>query len=414
MNQEIHSNNLDDILSFCVNLSRHMIVSGANLERVHLAAEIICKSYGLTDVSIYLLSNHISISAIDPEGHYSSRQASIPPSGINLERLRSLNQLSYKVAEITPTPKTLAKMLERSLVVREYPDWAVLLGRISAVFFLCLIFGGSLPEVVPIAAVITLLHYLMRIFERAGLDKIVSNSLIMWVAVSLAIAFFYSNFNNNLAVVLISVSMLMIPGIPLVNAMRNLVCGRENNGILQMIKILIETMALGLGIYVALAMFGGFDALNSTVTVPLTNPALLVVYSFFASMSFGVVFGIPPKDLWLAGLGGALSRVAIILLPTLIHMRFFYMTSAALVAATYAEVLAVKRRQPSTYFAYPSIIPLIPGDLFFYALSGLYFGDKARVETNGINCLISLAGMSMGFVLSSTVLHYARRIRLQY
>ena len=89
------------------------------------------------------------------------------------------------------------------------------------------------------------------------------------------------------------------------------------------------------------------------------------------------------------------------------------MTSAALVAATYAEVLAVKRRQPSTYFAYPSIIPLIPGDLFFYALSGLYFGDRTWVETNGINCLVSLAAMSMGFVLSSTVLHYARRIRYQ-
>ena len=76
-----------------------------------------------------------------------------------------------------------------------------------------------------------------------------------------------------------------------------------------------------------------------------------------------------------------------------------------------AEFLAVKRRQPSTYFVYPSIIPLIPGDLFFYAISGIYLGARSWVEINGINCLISLAGLSIGFVLSSAVSIHVRRIR---
>ena len=402
-------NNLDDILSFCVNLARQMIVSGANLERVHLAVEVICKAYRLHDISIYFLSSYISLGAYDSEGHYSSRQASIPPAGIHLERLRSLNQLSYKVAEITPNPKTLMQMLDRAVQVREYNTLVVLLGRICAMSCLSFMFGGSVRELFPIAAVVALLHFLMPILENSGLDRILSNALTMCIAACAALMLVYSGFSNNIAVILITISMLVIPGIPLVNAMRNLFCGREINGILQLLKIFIETMALGMGMYVAIAMFGGEALKGAEKTLALSHPVYLVILSYVASIGFGIVFMIPPKDLWLAGLGGALARLALVSLTPITDNRLLFVTLSAMAAALYAEFLAVIRKIPSTYFVYPSIIPLIPGDLFFFALAGLYLGDKAGVESNGINCLLSLAGLSIGFVLSSTVAHHIRR-----
>ena len=403
-------NNIDEVLDFCVNLSRKMIVSGANLERIHLAIGVICKAYELNDVSLYLLSTHISLSAYDSEGRYASRQASIPPAGLHLERLKSLNQLSYKVAEITPPTKLLAKMLEKSSQVRDYSNLIILAGRICAVSCLCFMFGGSFSDLIPVAFVVALIHFMMQFLERTGLDRLVINSLTMFSAASLAILFAYSGFNNNLPAVLIGVSLLMIPGIPLVNAMRNMLCGNEINGILQMLKIFVDTMALGMGIYVSIMLFGS-DALMNGVNLTSPNPSLMVILSFIASVSFGVVFCIPPKDLWLAGLGGALARVALLTLTPLMSGRLSYMTVSALIAALYAEFLAVRRRQPSTYFVYPSIIPLIPGDLFFFSLTGLYLGDISGFIDNGVNCLISLSGLSIGFVLSSTVSHYVRRIR---
>ena len=403
--------NIEELLNFCVKLSRHMIVSGANIERVQLAAAFICKAYELQDISIYILSTHILLSATDKDGHYASRQASIPPSGIHLERLRSLNQLSYKVAEITPPTKLLAKMLDKALNVKTYSNHVVLLGRIAAMSSLCFIFGGSFSELLPVAAVTALIHYLLALLEKTGLDRIVINSLTMFIASALAIMFVFSGFSSNFPVILISISMLVIPGIPLVNAMRNLLCGHEINGILQMIKIFIETMALAMGIYSAFALMGSYINIGGSGIASLSNPALLVIFSFTASLSFGVVFNVAPKDLWLSGLSGALTRIALIFLTPVLSSRLAYMTLSALLAALGAEFLAVRRREPSTYFLYPAIIPLIPGDLFFFALSGLYLGNREIVEVNGINCLLSLAGMCIGFVLSSTVAHYARRVR---
>ena len=401
---------IDYILTFCVNLSRNMIMSGANLERIHTAVNTVCRAYGLRDVGIFLLSTHMSVSAVDEEGNYSSRQISIPSSGIFLDRLRSLNQLSYKIAEITPNPRTLSQMLDRAMNVRDYPEPVILGGKICAMLCLGVIFGATAWDMIPIAVITALIHFLMSWLEHKGLDRMLVNSLTMWSAASVALAFIFSGFNGNFAVIMITVSMLVIPGIPLVNAMRNLLCGNEINGILQMLKISVETMALALGIYAAFLMFGVEGMISPALSAP-DNPAVLVALSFAASVGFGVTFRIPPKDLWLAGLGGALSRVAVIHLPGIISGRFAYMTIAASVAALYAEFLAVKRKQPSTYYIYPSIIPLIPGDLFYYAITGIYLGAREWVELNGVNCLISLAGLSMGFVLASTVVIHARRRR---
>ena len=293
--------------------------------------------------------------------------------------------------------------------VREYNALFVLLGKICAAFCLSFIFGGTVRELFPIAAVVALIHFLLPVLDKAGLDKIVVNALTMFISTSFALTFVYSGFSNNIAVILITISMLVIPGIPLVNAMRNLLCGHEINGILQMLKIFVETMALGMGMYLALAMFGHEALSNAEAPVGLTHPVILIVLSYIASIGFGIVFMISLKDLWLAGLGGALARAALVSLTPIIPSRLLFVTLSAMAAALYAEFLAVTKRIPSTYFVYPSIIPLIPGDLFFYSLVGLYLGDRAGVELNGINCLLSLSGLSIGFVLSSIVAHYIRR-----
>lgn len=99
-----------------------MIVSGANLERVELAVELICRAYGMTDVSLFMLSTHISLGVMDDEGRYVSRQVTVPPLAIHLEKLKKLNRLSYTVVSEKPSPDKLHDMLEEASVAREYSN----------------------------------------------------------------------------------------------------------------------------------------------------------------------------------------------------------------------------------------------------------------------------------------------------
>ena len=127
---------VEDILDFCTLLGSRMIASGANLERVQLAVERISRSYGLTDVSLYLLSTNISLSARDNTGYYAIRQRSIPAVKLQMNRLQSLNSLCYSIAKHTPSPKDLRGLLDDASNVDEYSDHIVLLGQICAMSLL--------------------------------------------------------------------------------------------------------------------------------------------------------------------------------------------------------------------------------------------------------------------------------------
>ncbi len=142
----------------------------------------------------------------------------------------------------------------------------------------------------------------------------------------------------------------------------------------------------------------------------MADQILLVLVSFLASVGFGTVFRIHGKDLLLAGLGGALTRIVLILLLTFIDTRVVYMIIAAFFASSYGEFWATKKRYPSTYFIYPAIVPLIPGDLFYYTIIGMIKADNEAVMQNGLNCFVALIGMGVGFVLSAWFANTVRKI----
>ena len=50
---------------------------------------------------------------------------------------------------------------------------------------------------------------------------------------------------------------MIIPGIPLVNAVRNLFCGNEMNGILQLMSVLLASLCLALGLTISYILLGG-------------------------------------------------------------------------------------------------------------------------------------------------------------
>lgn len=132
---------------------------------------------------------------------------------------------------------------------------------------------------------------------------------------------------------------------------------------------------------------------------------LILILSFGASFGFGVGFHIRGwKNLCFAGLGGLFTRAVYLLSSAFIPARFLYVMIASFAASLYGELLARKRKVPAAYFIYPSIIPLIPGDLFHYWISSLIAGNYSLARDQAVQCLIVLLGLSIGMLLSSTTI----------
>lgn len=140
----------------------------------------------------------------------------------------------------------------------------------------------------------------------------------------------------------------------------------------------------------------------------------LVVLSILASIGFAIVFQIEKKDLLLAGIGGGVTRIFYLIFMAFIPSRIVYVALAALVAALYSEIVSGVKHVPATYFMCPTMIPLIPGDLFYYMCVGIVTRNSDMFKSNGIECMLALVGLSVGFVVCSVVSNLMRIRKLAY
>lgn len=250
-------NHVEYILDFTASLGCRMLTVGANLERVNDTMYRICHSYHLDSISIYSLSSIIMISAKSSDGITGTRQVSVPREDKHLEKLNRFNQLSRKICQETPPPETLSGLLAEAENVRDYSFPARIAGYLIAMTSIGVINNGSIKDIISADLNTLLLLWLIDFFDRRHINRIVANTLCTFIAGTLAILYVNIGLGENFFIIVIVNSMLMIPGSALVNAFRNILCGNEMNGILEFIKVILETLAIVLGLIISLYLFGG-------------------------------------------------------------------------------------------------------------------------------------------------------------
>lgn len=409
---------IDYILDFCKELGKEMIACGANIERVDLSIEKIMHAYGLHDVTTANLTTRISISAKDDEKNYAHRQTDVPAQEINLEKLKKLNNLSYKVRETTPDPTTLYDLLH-GIKTNDFPWWAIMCGFMVAMAGLARIFNAGLMEILFVEINTLLIFFLNKLCSKIKLNKIITNFVSMFLASSIAILGYYSGVLQSFYVVVITNAFYLIPGIQMVNCARNLLCGNEQNGVIELLKILLEICTIVAGVAAAYAAFGGLvgevllenDLSMMANEMTFAKAAELTVLTLMASTGFSVVFNVQLKDILFAAIGGTIIRICYICFQLLLpDNRFVFTLLAAFCAALYSEILANIRKEPSTLYLYPSIIPLIPGDLLYYVGLGIIWQNPTFLGY-GKDLAFALLGISVGFVCCSSFVHYVRRFK---
>ncbi len=247
---------IDYIVDFAARLGREQLFAGANLERANDTMERVCKAYGLHEISVFSLSTIISLSATSLEGETHTRQIKVPGASIHLEKLRQLNDLAHKVCNETPNPEKLRDMLYEALLVPSYSAWIEMLGFVIAISSLCRIFGGNFAELITVTLCTVLAYWLNRWLARANLNRIITNAINMVVTTAIFFFTVWIGFAYDMMAMLTPMSLMFIPGVPLVNSMRNILCGNEMNGILEFIKVVLETLTLCLGVLIAYMLCG--------------------------------------------------------------------------------------------------------------------------------------------------------------
>lgn len=250
--------NLEYLVDFALKFGEQMLISGANLERVNDSIYRICDSYGCRDAHFFSLNCYLTLSLQDEAGSRVTSQRCVR-SGMDthLENLSKLNQLSRQICAEQPAPQELEGLLKEALDTETYSPVVRCCGFLLAFASLTLIFGGSIKDLI-VVLLNTVLMYLAGIYlKKPGVNRMVFNIFSTLMAGTVAILMSKIGMVDDIYIVMIANSMMLIPGIQMVNAFRNLLCGNEINGVLEVLKATLETIAIVGGFVLSIYLFGG-------------------------------------------------------------------------------------------------------------------------------------------------------------
>lgn len=246
----------EQILSLALDLAKSMVQCGAEINRVEETVRHVCCAYGLSRTEVFSIISMVYATVIDKNGNTHTQMRRIYSYAPNFDRLEQLNSFSRKICAEVPAPEAAAEELKSFFVKKKPFRPTVCLGYIIAAMGFTVFFGGTLWDAVA-SAPIALVLYLMNAFIKAtGANRLFFTALSSAISGFMALSFVHFGFGENANMIMIGDIMLLIPGLMLVNSVREMLCGDLMSGLLRLLESVIIAMAIACGFAAAIIIAG--------------------------------------------------------------------------------------------------------------------------------------------------------------
>ena len=240
----------EKVLDIVIDVGMGILVSGGEIFRVEDSVKRMLFSYGIEKVDVFAITSVINVTIHSSDDRIYTNTRRINRTELNLKRLDMLNSLSRFICENKPEPDEVRKRLNKIMVYEEY---SLLIKNISYAivsFSFCRINGGDFTESVISAVLGIVLINTVKVFERIGVNKLVSLIGASFICGMLGRwgAYIFSADATKIAVGNI---MLLVPGLTVTNALRDLITGDTMAGILHLIDGVLIATCLVLGFVLA-------------------------------------------------------------------------------------------------------------------------------------------------------------------
>ncbi|MBQ8503540.1 MAG: threonine/serine exporter family protein [Clostridia bacterium] len=254
--EEKNQNELEKVLSLALDLGKGMVQCGAEINRVEETVLRICYAYNIKKTEVFSVISMVYATVISEKGETHTQMRRIYSNAPNFRRLENLNALSRKICAETPDIDRARKDLEKLLGDKRHFDVFICLGYIVAAMSFAVFFGGSLLDAAA-AAPIALILYLMNVYIKSnGVNRLFFTALSAAVIGFLAEVFVHFGFGHNADMIMIGDVMLIIPGLMLINSVREMLCGDVMSGLLRLLESIILAMAIACGFAASMLLTG--------------------------------------------------------------------------------------------------------------------------------------------------------------
>ena len=403
---------LSEVLEVASEAGHILLENGAEISRVEDIMSRIANCYGVDSGNFFVLSNGIfttgNSNKVSKAGGQASTYANvefIPIRGVQLSKVRAVNQLSYDIAA---GGCSLESARERLRAIRQAPPkpaWEQTLATGLGAAGFCAVFGGGYLDCLSAFAVGVLLSVWMLLVSGRYLSKIVGGICNALVATLLSIVFWRVGFGESLSNVIIGAIMPLIPGVPFVNGVRDLANSDYLAGLTRLTDAMLGFFCIAIGVTLAFlldgALSGGIVDLPGMGVNPETSGFLIqALAAMVGTMAFACLFGVDRIQYVGMGLIGAAGWVAYLLL-----VRYLGMTApvatlfSAMLVCLLARFMAVPARTPAQLFLLCGIFPLVPGAGIFWSTYYLTAGNLSQALSSGFMAAKVAVALVLGIIL---------------
>ena len=131
----------------------------------------------------------------------------------------------------------------------------------------------------------------------------------------------------------------------------------------------------------------------------MSKELIMFITGIVGTVGFSILFGVRPKHLFFATVGGVIACGCSILSASL--GAFAASAIAAFAATLYAELVSRARKAPVVTFLTPSLIVLVPGGSLYYTVANIISKNYSAANEYGLTTLDTCLGIAAGILAAS-------------
>lgn len=390
------------LLDMASELGYRLAMSGAETYRIEEAVNRTMGAYGL-QAECFSIPNLLIVTLNAPDGTPMTRMRRVGFHGNDMDGVEQYSNISRKICAEVPEPKLALQWVEETIKrVRVYPLATRLMGDFLGASGFCMFYGGD-PVDTLLSGVMGMIIGIVTRFT----DMLHGNFFFSTIAASFIMslcAYILSVFGFVTApnTVIIGALMILVPGLLITNAMRDVIFGDTNSGINRIVQVLLIALAIAMGTAFAWSATAALVGTPVGAGTPFPGIGLEMIGAFIGCAGFAILFNIHGYGGLYCVLGGLLAwgtyRLSEYFGCGDILANFW----ASFAAALFSEVMARIRKYPAISYLVVSIFPLLPGAGIYYTMLHAVEGDMAAFADQGTHTAAIAGALAMGILLVST------------
>lgn len=234
-----------------------LLESGAETYRVEDTMQRICFNYGANTCDAYATPTMLLISfSKDGELYHNVKRTSVKT--VDLNKIERVNNLSRRITNEKMPLEDFMHELEVIDAEMVYDDWMKMLAAAIAVFGFAWFYGGNLKDALCALLIGTFLKMIVICVDKIEFTAFFKNLFGGALVTLLSIGAYRIGLCDSLNTLIISVIMLLVPGLAFTNAIRDTVNGDLLSGLARMAEAIFVAVGIALGSGMIFWIFGGY------------------------------------------------------------------------------------------------------------------------------------------------------------